>query len=64
MCAAAEKERRLISERTKAALAIRKAAGGKLGNPINIEQAGDIGVRPVAAADEQARSLLLPFSGR
>jgi DNA invertase Pin-like site-specific DNA recombinase len=30
--ALAEKERRLISERTKAALAIRKATGGKLGN--------------------------------
>src|SRR5436190_10774912 len=30
--ALAEKERRLISERTKAALAIRKATGAKLGN--------------------------------
>jgi DNA invertase Pin-like site-specific DNA recombinase len=38
--ALAEKERRLISERTKAALAIRKASGGKLGNPINIREAG------------------------
>ena len=34
--ALAEKERRLISERTKAALAVRKASGGKLGNPSNI----------------------------
>src|SRR3954452_10242008 len=33
--ALAEKERRLISERTKAALAIRKASGTKLGNPSN-----------------------------
>ena len=32
--ALAEKERRLISERTKAALAIRKASGTKLGNPV------------------------------
>jgi DNA invertase Pin-like site-specific DNA recombinase len=38
--ALAEKERRLISERTKAALAVRKAAGGRLGNPININEAG------------------------
>src|SRR6185436_15543859 len=57
--ALAEKERRLISERTKAALAVRKAAGGKLGNPTNIQQAGDIGrTAAVAAADEHARSLL------
>jgi DNA invertase Pin-like site-specific DNA recombinase len=41
--ALAEKERRLISERTKAAIAIRKATGTKLGNPINIRQAGEIG---------------------
>jgi hypothetical protein len=39
----AEKERRLISERTKAALAVRKATGATLGNPINIRQAGDVG---------------------
>ena len=57
--ALAEKERRLISERTKAALAIRKASGSKLGNPINIREAGDIGrVTLAAAADEYARSLL------
>jgi DNA invertase Pin-like site-specific DNA recombinase len=36
--ALAEKERRLISERTKAALAARKEAGGKLGNPRNIRK--------------------------
>jgi DNA invertase Pin-like site-specific DNA recombinase len=57
--ALAEKERRLISERTKAALAVRKANGSKLGNPINIRKAGDIGrVTLAAAADEYARSLL------
>src|SRR5205085_11751303 len=57
--ALAEKERRLISERTKAALAIRKASGSKLGNPINIHEAGDNGrASLIGAADEHARSLL------
>jgi DNA invertase Pin-like site-specific DNA recombinase len=56
--ALAEKERRLISERTKAALAIRKASGTKLGNPSNIRRAGDIGRGSlVAAADDHARSM-------
>src|SRR5258707_3309739 len=57
--ALAEKERRLISERTKAALAVRKATGSKLGNPLNISEAGDIGRATLAAtADEHAFSLL------
>src|SRR5215217_6175389 len=57
--ALAEKERRLISERTKAALAIRKASGGKLGNPTNIGVAGDLGrATAIAGADDHARSLL------
>ncbi len=57
--ALAEKERRLISERTKAALAIRKAAGGKLGNPTSIRQAGNIGrATLISAADDHARDLL------
>jgi DNA invertase Pin-like site-specific DNA recombinase len=57
--ALAEKERRLISERTKAALAVRKATGGKLGNPINIRKAGDMGRATLgASADEHARNLL------
>src|SRR5687767_3489495 len=57
--ALAEKERRLISERTKAALAVRRAAGSKLGNPINIGCAGAIGrASQTAGADEYARSLL------
>jgi DNA invertase Pin-like site-specific DNA recombinase len=41
--ALAEKERRLISERTKAALAARKAKGGRLGNPRNLVEAGRLG---------------------
>jgi len=57
--ALAEKERRLISERTKAALAIRKASGSKLGNPVNIREAGDVGrASLIATSDDHARSLL------
>jgi Resolvase, N terminal domain len=57
--ALAEKERSLISERTKAALGARKAAGTKLGNPRNIQTAGLLGRKAaVAAADEFAASML------
>lgn len=57
--ALAEKERRLISERTKAALAAKKAGGAKLGNPSNIAEAGELG-RSVqtTAADEFVAGLL------
>jgi DNA invertase Pin-like site-specific DNA recombinase len=60
LCAAlAEKERRLISERTKAALAAKKASGAKLGNPRNIGHAGSSGrSAQMAAADEFAAGLL------
>ena len=44
--ALAEKERRLISERTKAALAAKKQRGEALGNPTNIAQAGQVGHSP------------------
>jgi DNA invertase Pin-like site-specific DNA recombinase len=57
--ALAEKERQLISERTKAALAARKANGGRLGNPRNIAQAGELGRQiQVSAADEFAAKVL------
>lgn len=46
--ALAEKKRRLISERTKAALAAKRAASAKLGNPSN----------PAEAAREAGRSRL------
>jgi DNA invertase Pin-like site-specific DNA recombinase len=57
--AQAEKERRLIAERTKAALAVRKASGAKLGNPTNIREAGEIGrATAIAAANDHAERLL------
>jgi DNA invertase Pin-like site-specific DNA recombinase len=57
--ALAEKERRLISERTKAALAAKKASGSKLGNPSNIGVAGAYGRQiQITAADQFAANLL------
>jgi len=48
--ALAEKECRLISERTKAALAAKKERGAALGNLTNIAQAGQAG-RAVQTAE-------------
>jgi len=57
--ALAEKERRLIAERTKAALAAKKAAGARLGNPRNLAHAGSIGrAASIDVADEFASGLL------
>ena len=57
--ALAEKERRLISERTKAALAAKRASGVRLGNLRNIAQAGELG-RSVqnATADKFVANLM------
>src|SRR6188472_408887 len=41
--ALAEKERRLISDRTRAALAAKKTGGSRLGNPRNLDIAGSSG---------------------
>jgi DNA invertase Pin-like site-specific DNA recombinase len=57
--ALAEKERRLIAERTRAALAAKKAAGAALGNPRNLDQAGALGrMRLTAEADQFAANVL------
>jgi DNA invertase Pin-like site-specific DNA recombinase len=58
--ALAEKERRLISERTKAALAAKRAAGAQLGNTRNIAQAGERGRSVQSAAADRFLASLLP----
>jgi DNA invertase Pin-like site-specific DNA recombinase len=58
--ALAEKERRLIAERTKAALAAKKAAGASLGNLRNLAQAGSIGRTALMDAADEFASGLLP----
>ena len=57
--ALAEKERRLISERTKAALASRKTTGTKLGNPTNARDAAAKGRQvSIGEADKFAKTVL------
>jgi DNA invertase Pin-like site-specific DNA recombinase len=59
--ALAEKERRLISERTKAALLAKKDQGGRLGNPTNIEEAGSLGRSAQQSEADRFAINLLPL---
>jgi DNA invertase Pin-like site-specific DNA recombinase len=58
--ALAEKERRLISERTREALQAKKAAGAKLGNHANLSEAGATGRAIQAQAAEDFAATMLP----
>ena len=58
--ALAEKERRLISERTRAALQAKKAAGARLGNPANLEEAGCLGRTAQSASAHRFVANVLP----
>ena len=58
--ALAEKERRLISERTRAALQAKKVAGAKFGNPVNLIEAGSLGRTTQAAAADRFAAGVLP----
>jgi DNA invertase Pin-like site-specific DNA recombinase len=59
--ALAEKERRMIAERTKAALAAKKAAGAALGNPTNLDEAGALGRVTLRAGADQFAANVLPI---
>jgi DNA invertase Pin-like site-specific DNA recombinase len=59
--ALAEKERRLISERTRAALAARKVQGAKLGNRRNAPEAAAAGHRAQSAEADAFAANVLPL---
>src|SRR3981189_1709412 len=60
--ALAEKERRLISERTTAALQAKKASGAKLGNLTNLPVAAAIGRIPQAQVADEFATKLMPLA--
>jgi DNA invertase Pin-like site-specific DNA recombinase len=59
--ALAEKERRLIAERTRLALAAKKATGARLGNPRNLDQAGAVGRRTLTTEADRFAANVLPI---
>ena len=59
--ALAEKERRLISERTRSALAARKAQGARLGNRSNASEALALGRRVLVADADAFAANVLPI---
>jgi DNA invertase Pin-like site-specific DNA recombinase len=59
--ALAEKERRLIAERTRLALAAKKATGARLGNPRNLNEAGALGRRTLASDADRLAANVLPI---
>jgi DNA invertase Pin-like site-specific DNA recombinase len=59
--ALAEKERNLIAGRTKAALAVRKAQGVRLGNPVNLAAAGAKGAETQRAGADAFAANVLPI---
>ena len=61
--ALAEKERRLISERTKSALAVRKASGARLGNPRNASEAAALGRRIQVVDADRLAANVMPIVG-
>jgi DNA invertase Pin-like site-specific DNA recombinase len=54
-------QRRLISERTKAALAAKKAQGASLGNPKNLAAAGSVGRAVQISGTDAFAAALLPI---
>src|SRR5215212_7472981 len=59
--ALAEKERRVIAERTRLALAAKKATGARLGNPRNLGEAAALGRRTLAIEADRLAANVLPI---